>query len=834
MYKHLADARRRERIERIARRIAAAVIAVPAAPYAISAALAQEAPPEARTPETIVVTASKREENLQNVPISVTAITGDQLTEHQVTSLDDYVKLLPSVSYQSFGPSQSQISFRGITTGGDGVAVGPVPPAGVYVDETPVTTIFQSLDIHTYDMARIEALSGPQGTLYGASSLSGTLRLITNKPVIGKWEGGVDVGGSKFGPGDPGGSFEGFLNVPINDRMAARVVTFVEHDGGYINNTAVNRTYQRPFYPANTPVDPVTGLPTVPISTAPLTVNNNRFAENDFNSVDSYGGRAALKVNLDENWTLTPTVFVQDQLARGTFLFDPHAGDLAVHDFTHEFNRDDWELASLTLQGKVSDWDMTYNGAYLSRRVDNILDYSYFSVAYDIKAQTLGGSYAGYTYLKDSLGHDIDPTQSVHTYDQYLKQSHELRFNSPADRRWRMTAGAYMQRQIDRHIADYRIPGLANAAPPPDPNLDFPPSTIPGAPPEDVFYTNARRVDRDYALFGEGAFDITKELTFIAGVRGFVAYNTLSGFSGSTSGLDKAASVQGCAIVTVTACPNINKSYHETGETHKFELKWQIDPSRMTYFIYSTGFRPGGNNRTAFSFGRSQEVAPFKADTLTNYELGWKTSWLDHTLYLNGALFWENWKNVQYSEPGILGIYFTVNAGDARSQGIENQVTWKATHALTLSANGTWLFARLTTPFCSQVGGCSTQVFAPAGTQLPINPRLKLNGNAKYNFTVDKYDAYVQGGFNFQGATTQQLRTDFESAVGPTAAFTTFDLSAGVSIDRYNLIAYLNNMFDRRGILSKNSSCVPNDCGPFERLYPTKPQEFGVKVGYKF
>ena len=98
----------------------------------------------------------------------------------------------------------------------------------------------------------------------------------------------------------------------------------------------------------------------------------------------------------------------------------------------------------------------------------------------------------------------------------------------------------------------------------------------------------------------------------------------------------------------------------------------------------------------------------------------------------------------------------------------------------------------------------------------------------------DKYDAYVQGGFNFQGATTQQLRTDFESAVGPTAAFTTFDLSAGVLIDRYNLIAYLNNMFDRRGILSKNSSCVPNDCGPFERLYPTKPQEFGVKVGYKF
>jgi outer membrane receptor protein involved in Fe transport len=819
MFKHLCNSRRRERIERTARRIAAMVVAVPAAPYVLSPAMAQEAAPQAgNTPETIVVTASKREESLQTVPISVTALTGETLSEHQVTSLDDYVKLLPSVSYQSFGPGQSQISMRGITTGGDGVAVGPVPTVGVYVDETPVTTIYQSLDIHTYDMARIEALSGPQGTLYGASSLSGTLRLITNKPVIGKWEGGVDVGGSKFGPGDPGGSFEGFLNVPINDRMAARVMAFVEHDGGYINNTPVNRTYQRPHLS-----DP--NNPNSPVVTSPLTVNNNRFAEDNFNSVDSYGGRAQLKVDLDENWTLTPALFVQDQLARGTSLFDPRVGDLKVHDFARDFNRDDWELASLTLQGKVSDWDLSYNGAYLSRRVDNVADYSYFVVGYD--------SYVGYTYLQDSLHRNIDPTQTVHTYDQYLKQSHELRFSSPADRRWRLTTGAYMQRQIDRHVADYRVVGLANAV------NAFSPSFL-GAPSDDVFYTDARRVDRDYALFAEGGFDITKQLTLIAGVRGFVAYNTLAGFSGGASGLTAAAAQFGCPPpATVTSCPNFDKTYHETGETHKLELKWQVDPARMLYLTYSTGFRPGGNNRDAVALGQKQIVPPFKADKLSNYEVGWKTSWLDRTLYVNGALFWEEWKDTQYSEPGLLGIYFTVNAGQARSQGVETQLTWKATRALTLSANGTWLFARLTSTFCSEVHGCdpanSGQVFAPAGTQLPINPRVKLNSNAKYNFAVGNYEAYVQGGVSFQGASTQQLRTDFEAAVGgPTAAFATFDLSSGVSMDPYTVTAYLNNMFDRRGILSKNSFCVPSTCGPYERLYPTKPQEFGVKVGYKF
>src|SRR6266404_5010511 len=284
MYKHLCGSRRRDRIEQIARRVAAMVIAVPAAPLAISPAMDQQVAQEsAASPESIVVTASKRAETLQSAPMSVTALTGDQLSQHQVTSLDDYVKMLPSVSYQSFGPGQSQINFRGITTGGDGVAVGPLPTVGVYVDETPVTTIFQALDIHTYDMARIEALSGPQGTLYGASSLSGTLRLITNKPVIGKWEGGVDVGGSKFGPGSGGGSFEGFVNVPINDRMALRLVGFAEHDGGYISNTPVNRKYERWHYNASGNL----------VNDLPLTVSNSKYVEDNFNTADSAGGRAA-------------------------------------------------------------------------------------------------------------------------------------------------------------------------------------------------------------------------------------------------------------------------------------------------------------------------------------------------------------------------------------------------------------------------------------------------------------------------------------------------------------------------------------------------------------
>jgi outer membrane receptor protein involved in Fe transport len=293
-----------------------------------------------------------------------------------------------------------------------------------------------------------------------------------------------------------------------------------------------------------------------------------------------------------------------------------------------------------------------------------------------------------------------------------------------------------------------------------------------------------------------------------------------------------------CAVVTVVACPNIGASYRESGETHKAELKWQLDPAKMVYFLYSTGFRPGGNNRSVFQNGKLQNVAPYQADTLSNYELGWKTSWFDHTLYVNGAVFWEDWSKVQYSLPGVLGIFYTVNAGDARSRGIEASVTWKATHALTLSFNGTFADTRLTTPFCDQQHGCDPasggRLFAPAGTRLPVDPRIKMNGNARYSFEVGNYDAYVMAGFNTQTGTLTQLRTDWEAIAGPTGGFTTFDLSGGLSVDRYTLTAYVNNMFDRRGVLGKNDQCAPSICGPYLRNYITKPQEFGLKVGYKF
>ena len=834
---------------------AAIALLASVSPLAMAPALADTAPAPSAASTDIVVTATKRSESVQKVPIAMTALGAAALEEHHVTSFDDYAKMLPSVSYQSFGPSQSQLYFRGIATGGDGGALGPLPAVGFYIDETPVTTIYGSVDMHVYDMSRIEALSGPQGTLYGASSLSGTLRMITNPPKIGKWAGGIDAEVNKFGPGAAGGQVEGFLNIPINDSMAARIVGFWQHDGGYIDNTPGCRVYQRlatmphqgttvnAYYDQNNAVQILPGADPnanslnvcnspkgVPLMPGKPTLIDNT-AGNNQNDVTTVGGRAALKIDLDSNWTATPTVLYQHQIAHGTFLYGPEvngADDLQVHDFTPERNRDEWYLAALTLQGKLGNWDVTYAGSYFEREVDTVADYSYFTVAYD---QT----YADYTDFATANGTPLDPTQILHTHDHYTKTSHELRISSPSDSRLRVTAGLFLQRQTDARVADYLISGgLSN-----DPNAPVPP--VDAAHPEDVYYTGVDRIDRDYAAFAEGYYDITDKVTLTAGIRGFRSDNTLTGFSGSNGSLNEVASLTPCAVVTIAACPNVNKRYAENGETHKVSLKWQIDPSAMVYFTYSTGFRPGGNNRTAYFYAngtlKSQDPGPFKADRLTNYELGWKTSLFNRKLRLNGALFWEDWSDVQYGLPGIQGIFYTVNAGTARSKGIELEVAYKPVPSWTFSANGTYADAKLTSDFCDQVNGCAAAggtTYAPAGTRLPVTPQVKINGTARYEVKIGDYNTYVQGSVNYQSDITTNLRTDWEAITGIEKGFATADFSAGVSKDSWTFDAFITNAFDKRGIVGINQACSASGCLTDAKLLPTRPQQFGLKAGYRF
>jgi outer membrane receptor protein involved in Fe transport len=797
---------------------------VPVASALLAASPAVHADPaESGELAEVVVTAQKRSEDLQKVPISMQVLTGAKLEELEVKSFDDYAKYLPSVTFQSLGPGQAQLYFRGIASGADGLHAGSAPATGLYLDETPVTTIASSLDIHMYDIQRVEALAGPQGTLYGASSLSGTLRIITNKPDPASFAAGYDVDANTYTDGKPGGQFEGFVNLPVADNAAVRLVGYYEHDGGYISNVPASRTYLLASAPGS-------GVPNPP----PLTITNTTpphdYAKSDYNSIDTFGGRAALKIDLDDRWTVTPMVLYQHQKSNGSFVYDPKIGDLHVTDFEPDGTLDQWYQTALTIEGKLSNFDVVYSAGYFGRHTTVQSDYSEYTVAYD---------YNGYQRYRNNAGQLIDPTQEQVQIDAYTKMTHELRVSSPATDVVHYTAGVFYQRQTDDIRDEYLIAGLGSIPP-----YNF---AVPGQN-DEQYLSQQQRADRDYAAFGDVTWNITDQWKLSGGIRGFVARNTLDGFFGFNNlfvdqsngdNFSHGSGTSQCFTPIIYTsnqpCENTNAGVRESGETHRVNLTYQIDPDRMVYATYSTGFRPGGPNRRA-------GFPAYSPDTLTNYELGWKTGFLEHTVRFNGAIFFEKWKDVQLGVSGENGITDIVNVGNAQVKGAESDLNWLLFDHLNLTVSGTYVNALTTTPFCGEnatytaiLSTCATPA-APSGSRLPVTPELKANAIARYQFDLEDYKLFAQVAVVHQSSSNSYLETYQEGPTGPAPAFTSGDLAFGVAKGSWTAQFYVDNVSDERGELTRNAQCAAGNgyCFTNYRVYPIRPRLIGIKFGEKF
>ncbi|UGB44189.1 TonB-dependent receptor [Frateuria edaphi] len=784
------------------------------------------------TLKQVTVTAEKRTEDLQKVPVSIQVLGEEKLQQLHVRDFDDYVKYLPSVSYESFGPGFAHVYMRGVASGGDGNHSGSLPSVGVYLDEEPVTTIQGPLDIHMYDIARVEVLAGPQGTLYGASAEAGALRIITNKPDPSGFAASYALGTSTVKNGGVGYTGEGMANIPLAKNAAIRLVGWHEHDAGYIDNRMGTRTY------------PVSGISVSNAKdcTPSPTLDCTYRAENAYNDATTNGARAALKVDLDDDWSISPTVMGQQTIAHGNFAYDPAIGDLAVSHWYPERTDDRWWQAALTVQGKIGNFDLTYSYAHLKRSQEEESDYSDYSFWYD----TLAG-YGAYIY--DNSGALINPSQYIFARDRYNRDSHELRIASPSDDRLRLVAGLFWEQQHHDIQQQYKIDNLSDT-------LDTP------GWPDTLWLTKQTRVDQDEAVFGELSYDfIPDTLTGTVGGRYFRTNNSLGGYFGFSSGFFPGSSYGQAGCISPepyhgAPCLDFDKRVKETGSLFKFNLTWNITPTKMVYVTKSEGFRPGGINRRG-------TLPPYMSDYLTNYEIGWKSTWFDNRLSFNGSVFRQDWKDFQFSILGANGLTEIKNANQARITGLESELNWAATYNLELSAGFALYNAKLTANYCgftdlagNPISDCPAGTInpltgeavdgpqAPEGSRLPVTPRFKGNLQARYTFDVGENEAFLQAAIVHVGERRADLRQFEGGLLGNLAAYTTADLSAGFHKNSWTFDVYVNNLFDKRAQIYKYAECAEATCAAHDVVpqYPNgqvytvtnQPRTIGVRFSQEF
>jgi iron complex outermembrane receptor protein len=731
-------------------KISAAVAAILSAPTAIVFAAAP--PDEATSTATggalteVIVTAEKRSENVQDVPITMQVLSAKTLEQLNVSTFDDFVKYLPNVTQSSWGPGQSLIFMRGLSTGALGTQGSGTdanfPNVAVYIDDQSAMMPYRNLDVYAVDLERIEVLEGPQGTLYGGGAEAGALRYITNKPKLDRVEGAVNAGYGITAHGDPNANFDATLNLPlIQDTLAFRAVIYGERRGGFINN--VPQTFTRSpndlgiayaGYATGCSIGaPANGLclgngnkvSSFGVPPGSPTINNQANVRNAINPVDYTGIRGSLLWKINDNWNLLLGQNYQSLDAEGVFYQMPTGSDyqfnhtrlpdLSVTMFNPSYSKDKFEVTTWTLNGQIGWLKAIYAGGYVDRNLDSQSDYTNYTRGYfaDFYQCTTNGSVgAPYQHygVPGPKSQCFSPNAWWHNTQQNTHLSHELRFSTPDDWRVRALLGGYLEqfRVYDNTDWFYKttppcttaaLPNqgcLTNITPPPAATYNNPATR----PDNESFFDDVQRGYKQHAFFGSIDFDlIPKTLTLTAGTRYYNFKNTQTGSNVSSFGCQNNGPPP-----STCGTNNLNERNLDTtdsGWTSRANATWHITPDVMAYYTWSQGYRPGGFNRETSCHVPipgtkvNQWCVPqaFHPDKLTNNELGLKSEWLDHHLLVNGTLYQEDWKStqIQFFNPSALGnLAFVTNGADYRVRGFELQLVWRLMQGLTVDGSAAW------------------------------------------------------------------------------------------------------------------------------------------------
>jgi outer membrane receptor protein involved in Fe transport len=829
----------------------AATLGAPAGAWAQSAPATTQATASDSLAE-VVVTAERRTENLQDVPITIQALTSETLTQLNVETFQEMIKFLPNVNIASQGPGQGNIIMRGLgtTTGaiqGSGV-VGSFPNVAVYLDDQSGQLPGRNLDIYSVDLERVEVLEGPQGTLFGSGAQAGVLRYITNKPKLDVTEGNVNAGYAETYNGDPSTNANATLNLPlIPDTLAVRAVIYDDSRGGYINNVA--GTFVRE--PTDKGIVNYFGgvVPPGP------TLNNSGSVQNAFNPVTYQGFRLSALWKFNEDWNALLAQSNQSMTADGVFFETPANAqlqplpDLSVQTYNPSYDKDRFNNTSLTINGRIDQLKLVYTGGYLVRNVHEIQDYTNYARGYFADYyQCSGGGVAA-----KGSGHAaqcFSPSATWHDTEKNTHQSHEVRLSTPDDWRLRAIGGLFWESYLIHEQTDwfYGSPQAGfNPIVPPRGATDNNPAPRPLG---DNFFDDITRGYKQKAAFASLDFDIIpKVLTITAGTRYYDFDNTevgssVSSFDCRPGGVYQKPGVvpNPCAIDSA----NLNaKNLHNTysGFKSRANISWKITPDDLLYYTWSQGFRPGGFNRQAhvssndISFPGHSTPLAYAPDTLTNNEVGWKTEWLDHHLEFNGAVYQEDWKNTQISifDPnpavGFGNLTFTANGPDYRVRGVETQLTWLVVRGLTITGAAAWNSSQeVSNPL---PGITVNNPFGAIGSPLAQSPPFEGNLRARYEFPVMEYHAFVQVGGTRQAhsyASTDRISVDLQrnSIAYDQPGFSTVDASLGVAKDAWTAQCYGSNISNTRAdLFSSYSQFVKAET-------INVPRTFGLKLSYNF
>ncbi|HEX2494498.1 MAG TPA: TonB-dependent receptor [Steroidobacter sp.] len=700
----------------------------------------------AQTLEEVVVTATRRAAPLQDIPVSVSVLSGSEVRAAGVRDIADVADRFPALAFTDEAFGGSRILIRGIASG---TFIETRPLTALYFDETPVMALFGpqwgGARPEFVDLARVEVLRGPQGALFGAGALGGAVRLIPNAPDPEGTAGSVAATLSETAHGDGNYEFEGVLNVPVaREKAAIRVVAYSREDAGFLDNIA--RSVQ------------------------------------DANSVEMLGGRASLL------WRPTPelhfTLRAQRQVRTTGGLNGADVSVAPYEQFRPTVERDDdqWNLFTLTAGYSTPRTELLSITSYLDREPRFAADVSSYAELF------------------------VGPLPTSNDFDDSLRDfMQELRFTASVTDRLKALAGAYYQDQTRAYEQTWITPGYDALHGGAAASFGFP---------DRPFYALTSGEMHHRALYGEIEFDISPAWRASAGARWFE-------FEQGIENINDGVLIGSRVVVTASSS--------ERGVTPRFALEYRPSAQLLAYASAAQGFRPGGTND--FTDLQATHCAPelaalgfptpprgFESDTLWDYEIGVKSSWLKGTLMANASIFAIDWSDMQTfrvitcAAPDDMG--FVDNAGKASSEGVELELTWAPTETFGATVGAAYVNARLREDAPSVAGEDGERIATvpdwnlrvTLSKQFQITGRVSGFMRADYRYTAGSWSDFDESLRRWQA--TRQLT----------------DVMLGIESRGWRAELFAENIFDERGVLVHPNNLI----GEWEVL--TRPRTIGVRA----